>query len=532
MLKTLIKIRLQGILLRQLKSSKKEKGNGIGKIILMVLLFGYVAVVFGTMFCMFFHELIEPLHMMGIDWLYFAVMALMAIMLCFIGSVFLAHHEIYEAKDNDLLLSMPIKNRDILLSRVFSILILNYIYELLVAGPAFGVYIVMVGMNAIQVIMFMVVILTLPLFVLSLSCLFGWILAHVLKHSRMKNIVTLVLFLVGFGAYFYAINSIQQYINWLISNGESIANAIERGLFPLYHLSIAISDGNFISILIYLLCALLPFALVMYLLSANFVKLATSRPKAKKKEYVAKPMKSHSLYSSLLVREVKHFTSNAMVMLNGAIGIVFTLVAIVAVLIYAQDLKSLLVLFSEYSEFLTAGICIVVIGVSSMNIISASSISLEGNRLWILKSLPVHTLDILHTKFLLHFLLCVPAGIVLSLICAVIFEIGIFNTMIAVITPILFTSFIDLLGLLLNLWKPKFDWVNETVCVKQSMPSILTMFISIGVAFVLAALYVIFCYEFISITVYMCMMIVFFTVLDLALYYLLRTWGVQKFETL
>ena len=99
MLKTLIKIRLQGILLRQTKSSKKNQGNSIGKIVLMGLLFAYVGVVFCGMFGMLFSSLIEPLQLMGIDWLYFAIMSLMIIMLCFIGSVFLTQHEIYQAKD-------------------------------------------------------------------------------------------------------------------------------------------------------------------------------------------------------------------------------------------------------------------------------------------------------------------------------------------------------------------------------------------------------------------------------------------------
>ena len=116
MLMTLIKIRLQGILLRQTKSSKK-KGNSIGKLILFGLLFAYVGVVFIGMFGMLFYSLIEPFSMMGIEWLYFALMALFIILLCFIGSIFLTHHEIYEAKDNELLLAMPIKNSDIL--RVF-----------------------------------------------------------------------------------------------------------------------------------------------------------------------------------------------------------------------------------------------------------------------------------------------------------------------------------------------------------------------------------------------------------------------------
>lgn len=65
MLKTLIKIRLQGILLRQTKSSKKNQGNSIGKIVLMGLLFAYVGVVFcGIMIlpdsCSIFFLIVAP----------------------------------------------------------------------------------------------------------------------------------------------------------------------------------------------------------------------------------------------------------------------------------------------------------------------------------------------------------------------------------------------------------------------------------------------------------------------------------------
>ena len=56
----------------------------------------------------------------------------------------------------------------------------------------------------------------------------------------------------------------------------------------------------------------------MYLLSHNFIKLATTKPKAKKKEYVDRPMKTNHYFIALFIREWKHFTSNAMVMMNGA----------------------------------------------------------------------------------------------------------------------------------------------------------------------------------------------------------------------
>lgn len=532
MLKTLIKIRLQGIFLRKTKSSKKKKGTGIGKIILMLVLFGYVGVVFAFMFGMFFSALVEPLQMMNIEWLYFALMSLIIIMICFFGSVFLTQHEIYEAKDNELLLSMPIKNRDILLSRVFTILILNYVYEILIAGPAFFVYVRTFGMSIVQVIMFFLMFITLPLFVLALSCLFGWILANILSRVRMKNVIIIVLYLAFMFVYIYAINSIEQYIGWLITNGQTIASAIEKGAFPLYHLSIALQNGNIFSFFIYLVCILIPFAIVMYILSIRFVKLATTKPKMKKIIYKAKPMEESSLKMALLKREFRHFTSNAMVMLNGAVGIIFCIIAAVALIIYDDDINMLLSMYPFVREYVTPLLCLAGIGVCSMNMISASSISLEGDRLWILKVLPISAKDILDIKLGLHLLICIPAGVLFSVTSIFIFKVGLWDACLVILAPILFTLLIDLIGLLLNLWKPKFDWINETVCVKQSMPVMLTMFISMGLAFVIAIVYILVFIDIFSVYSYMYFLFGIFIIVNIALMYMLQTWGVKRFDEL
>lgn len=221
-----------------------------------------------------------------------------------------------------------------------------------------------------------------------------------------------------------------------------------------------------------------------------------------------------------------------MVMLNGSVGILFCIIGAIFMIIYKEDIQEFLILLPLFSEDLTPLLCLAGIGVSSMNIISASSISLEGNRLWILKSLPVYTKDIIHSKIMLHLLFCVPGGVVFSLASAYAFETDLFATLLIVLAPILFTLFIDLLGLILNLWKPKFDWVNETVCVKQSMPVILTMFISMGFAFVIALVYAFAFSDMISMNLYMYMVFGVFIVMNIILFCALDTWGVKRFEEL
>ena len=339
------------------------------------------------------------------------------------------------------------------------------------------------------------------------------------------------------GAYFYLINKVPDYLVALVANGKSIGDAISRTLFPIYHLSLAITDTNFISMIIYLVCALLPFVLVVYLLSKNFISIATSKGSSKKVKLKASDIKSSSQKGALFKRELKHFTSNPMVMMNAGLGIAFTVVLAGAVLIKGPELLEMLgVIPPEYqamvNEFIVPILCIGVIGTNSMNIISAALISLEGNRLWIIKSLPIETKDILESKLMLHLALCVPPGLLFSLAGCIVFSLSPIHCLLVIITPVVFTVFEALLGLLINLWKPKFDWVNETVVVKQSVAVMLTMFGTMALVVVIGGSYIGYFSQFIDAITYIDILLVAFIVIDLAFYYLLNTWGVKRFEEL
>lgn len=528
MLKTLMKIKIQGFFQRQVKTTKGKASTG--KKILMIVLFAYVAVVFSGLFGMMFYTIAEPFHMMNLDWLYFALMGIIIIMFCFLGSVFMTEHEMYEAKDNELLMSMPIKNRDILLSRVCIILLLNYIYELIIAGPAFGVYVYTVGMNLVQMIMFIIVFMTLPLFVLALSCFIAWIIAHVIVRIKLKNVIGVILFMVFFGLYMIGVNYIEEYIVYLVQNGKTIAEAVEKGLYPIYHMGLAITNGNIINLIVYLICALVPFVLVIYIVSHNFVRTATMKPKMKKVKYKARPMKQNSAIKALVIRELKHFSSSTMIMMNAGMGIVLTVLAAIAMIFYADKLQ-VITTVPQIQEYITPLLCLLGLSVGSMNIITASSISLEGNRLWLLKSLPIHYFDILKSKLYVHMILCVPANLIFSIVASFIMKVSIWDAMIIIIVPNIFTLLIALFGLLMNLWKPKFDWINETVCVKQSMPVMITMFSAMGMAFVIAMIYM-WVQELIPVYTYIYVVLIVMMTICCMCYYLLKTWGAKRMSEL
>ena len=140
MTKALLRVRFRALFHSMLRQSRQKRRHGTGMTVLFILLFAYVGVVFCGMFALMFSKLAPAYHTAGLDWLYFATAGLMALGLSVFGSVFATQSQIYDAKDNGLLLSMPIPPRTILLSRVLPLMVLNGVFSLLVLGPAGVVY--------------------------------------------------------------------------------------------------------------------------------------------------------------------------------------------------------------------------------------------------------------------------------------------------------------------------------------------------------------------------------------------------------
>ena len=79
----------------------------------ILLLYGFVAM--GAMFWEMADMMCAPLVHADLAWVYFAFVSLLATCIVVIVGIFTAKSTLYEAKDNDLLLSMPIPSWAVLL---------------------------------------------------------------------------------------------------------------------------------------------------------------------------------------------------------------------------------------------------------------------------------------------------------------------------------------------------------------------------------------------------------------------------------
>lgn len=516
-----------------MKSRAAKKRNPIVIVLIALLVVYCFSALFG-MFGMLFYKMYSPIFSAGYGWFYFSFMGIAAFALCFIGSVFNAQAQIFNAKDNDLLLSLPVKPFSILLSRVVSLVLLEYVFEAFVVLPAGFVWIISQPVSVVSILFFIIAVLIIPLMAISLALLFAWLLSLITARLRNKNLITLVFWLIFFFAYFWAFSNIQKNIQFLIQNGMHFAAAVQKALFPAYHLGVAIERGSVVSMIIFVICALAPFILALLILSANFIKIATTNRGSAKIKYREKALKVSGVRMAFIQKELRHFLSNPMYILNTALGGLFMLIGAVLLVVKRDMVLSYVEQLNKTGIALSPAIlvCVALSVISALNFVSAPSISLEGKNLWIAKSLPVPSFDILISKAAMHLLVCGTPAVVSALICAFFLKVTVFQFILMLLVPFLITVLVALMGVVINLQFPRFDWINEIQPIKQGVSSLLCMFGAFVLVAAVILLYVVLLSSVMSAEMYMLLCVVLFIALSGLLYGYLKNGGSRRFEAL
>lgn len=508
------------------KSGKLRSLRGIvGYIILYLILFVFLGSIFFTAADM----LCEPLTDMGMGWLYWCLMGLITLFLGVFGSVFNTYASLYQTKDNDLLLSMPIPPSEILAARLSGVYAMGLMYELIVIIPAMLVWFLNTSVSVSGVICVILIPLVLSILILTLSAILGWVVALIARNLKHKNIVIVFVSLAFIAAYYYVYGKAYSILQMILVNAEAVGDKMKTALYPLYHMGLA-AEGNWLSMLIFAAIIGAMFAIVYIVLSRSFLKLATANRGTAKAEYKEQKSKLRSADSALVQKELRRFLGSANYMLNCGLGIIFMPIAAVLLIWKAESIMAFMSIdfLQKYIPLLAAGaICMM----ASFNDITAPSVSLEGKNLWLAQSLPISGKQALMAKLKLHLLLTlIPA---IPLIIAVEFIVKP-ELVFAILIPIVVVLFVLLMasfGLAINLKMPNLNWTSEIVPIKQSMGVMLALFGGWAVIIALGGLYILLD-DIFSVMMYFILVCVLLLILCCVLLRWILTRGERIFNTL
>lgn len=491
MLRVLLKKQLTELLsgvVNNRRTGKRRSGGVLaGYVVLLVVIAGIIGVSVGALMWQFGSKLYAD----GTNYsdVYFTIVGIFSAIIGLIGGMFSTYAILYCPKDNEMLLAMPIPPIKILLSRMLSVVVLLLLYTLPVFLPALLVsFIFFTGFNFLVLIRGLVMYATMILLLLAVSCFLGWLLAIVAAKFGGKKMVSVVSIIVSLGAYYLFYFQRDKILVAVTADPAVSSSFLKKTMYPFYAYGSGF-EKDWIGFLIFIAIGAVAFALAAFVLSRSFIKLITMKKGGRMKTYVEKTASVRSSGTALLRREIRRFLGDPLYLINSGLGSIIMIVCAIAALISMKFLREASPMMAYEGRSFVGPAALAALGFASgMTLLSSSSVSLEGNTIWILQTLPVSVSQILNSKLLVHLIFAGTPAAILALCLGIALDLGVLLTAMLIIGAIAAVLLSDCFGLMLETRNPKLNWTDENMAVKQNLNVIFTMLASWGITMVLSGL--------------------------------------------
>lgn len=486
--------------------------------------------------------LAEELATYNLTYIILTIFIMITSLLTVIEGVYKSQGILFEAKDNDLLFSLPISKSKIFFTRLFKLISFQFLYNTLFMLPAIVVYAMYEKNNISFYIVSLIMLVLLPIIPTILACVIGYIIKGLASRAKAKNIVQVVLTTIMLLFIFYASFNMQGMVANIIQNANSINEVITKIYYPAGLYINLIQNFNILDLVILLAINIIPAILFVYVASIFYFKITSKLGEkgnnSKKVNWTKVKDKTFNTKTQLLGlinKEMKRFFSSPVFIINAGFGMVLMVVVTIAMSInFDGMINSLMqgedmgISIDEIKAMIPKIFYGFVVFTSCMTSITSSMISLEGKSFNITKSLPVAPEKILLAKVLTSNIISIPVVLICDIIFFVVFKVAIIDIVFILFASIIMPTFTALIGILMNLKYPKMDATSDTEVVKQSMSSTLSVFIGMFVGMLSVGVMIM--GSKINLNLFIILELFVFTVLTFVLWKMLGKYGVKRFR--
>ena len=305
------------------------------------------------------------------------------------------------------------------------------------------------------------------------------------KNSKMMSgILQIVLVTVVLIAPYFVINGD------FITGGETKQEFIKSvliivhdkfsALYPVTDLfSNSIVDYNIVDFVFFIVLSIGWYLIFVETLSHKYKEINTALASYHTSlDYEVHSLKQRNVFSALYSKELRQWYTCPIYLTNSLAGAIIALLFSVAFVVMGPARLTEMGKSMFNASFLKLAFVYVIAVCLGMCCTTMASISLEGKRVWLLQSLPIHVKDVINSKILLNLTITIPCGF----ICSTLYNAGVKNDLVWVvlsyIIPIVFSLFSAVFGIWLNLRKHNYSWESETQVIKQSSTSLIGMLLT------------------------------------------------------
>lgn len=419
------------------------------------------------------------------------LMPAMAAIAGLVFTAFAAQGVVFGGRDADLLLSMPVSAFTVLLAKLMALYAENLVFCTFLVLPAGAAWLWFGGEGGILFALRLIIgipFLTMLPTVLSLAA--GFLLSWLGGRFANRKAVNLLLYgLMTAAVFFLAVQ-----VNAGISAIAAGAMGAElTGMFTGWGVPFRLFQrgvcGDWETLVMFCLLSLVPVLLAAWLFAKNYQQVLTGlNSHGKRAAYRLGCLHAAGRRKALLRKESARYFGTPIYLFNTGIGLIMLIIAGVAAAVMGGSLQEQLAM-AGLGDFPLLTLSAAVIGFMLSTVaITGSSISLEGQNLWILREAPVSAREALDVKAGFQLLLTCPCLLFCSAGLAWGLELRLAEGAVLAVFGLAFAGFTALLGLTVNLLFPKLDAVNDTAVVKQSVAAMLSTLGGMGTALASAGL--------------------------------------------
>ena len=515
---------------------KGKKNSKSAFLLPMFIAFYLMFMIWGMANTLF--EKTDPMH---INHILLSLLVFGVSFMTFIEGIYKIGSLIFNCKDDQLLLSLPIKRSTVLFIRVFKFYVFELMFNSLFILPVMIAYIRWGNPDFTYYITSFVMLILLPIIPIVLSLIVGTITTSLSSRFKYKNAAQVIISMILIFGVFYLSSNMDGALNYLVEHATSINDIITKIYYPAGIYATLVTDFKVVDLIIFIVINVLVFTVAILILSKFYFKINSRLKKVtttKKVKIANLVIKARTSTSSLIRKELNTFFQTPVFIINAGFALVLFLGAAIFT-VFKFDMVVPMIASQEglgmSEELIMSNLSLVIYALitmaSFMTSITNSVVSLEGKNINILKSLPIKTKTILMSKIYSALVLTTPVLFVGDIILFIKLKISIIEALLLLVLSILIPLVSHFVGLIVNLKYPKLDFENSSEVVKQSASS----FISVMVGMVLMIIVVSIIMNLVgkvSSLIVLLISLAIYLVIDTLLYLYLTKKSVKEFDSL
>ncbi len=477
----------EGMDIFRVKKKKTGESSGVGVTIALMLMMSFIMLVYSDSW-------FYALDQFGRGTLLLAIVVVLTTVLTLIEGIYKSSSLLYNTRDDDLLLTLPISRGKIVALKLTKFYLFELIFNSMFLLPAIAVYFVRGGAALAFAPISVLILFLAPVIPVVLSCLIGAVISAFSSKFKKQTVVQIIFTFIAaiimlVASFYFSMTMNSDVIDdGIVKMGETMTNIY----YPAKLCERMATEFNIVDLAIFILMHLAVAGLGVLVLAKTFFKIntrakMTSYGVTKKVDIEELEVRGRKPIWALLRKELNKFFGTPVFITNAGFGIILFVIGAALLCWKFDDIIVGIETTEDFplsTEMVRALLPVIVFALMSFttlfSFITSSMISLEGKSINILKTLPVPVMTILRAKIIMAMIVILPLILVGDIVMAIWFGFGIVETLLLIIGSVALPASMQIFGILINLKYPMMDAENDMEVVKQSRSTMICTFVAMG----------------------------------------------------